>query len=304
MAISVLRTRRVRAFTLVELLVVIAIIGILVALLLPAVQMAREAARRTQCVNNLKQQGIAVHNYHDTRNHMPPGGFTPWGAEGSWPVHILPYAEAENLARLSPNNADPLRYAGGPSYYFCPSRRRSAAIPAQGNRYLMDYASATPANSANSWDQYWMGDTWGMSWTGQNYRGVIIRGGRPAGGAGAWVGATVTMTNISDGTSNTLLISEKQLNPAAYDTGDWHDDAGWADGWDPDVVRYTGFLPFPDKRYGNQGGWEGYRFGSTHVSGIQSLLADGSVRQINYVIDANVFNALGTRNGNEVTTDY
>lgn len=102
---SVFRNRR-RAFTLVELLVVIAIIGILVALLLPAVQAAREAARRTQCANNLKQYGLALHNYHDTLKNFPPGGLwnvnatgpLSWGAKNmGWQARILPYAEQQTL---------------------------------------------------------------------------------------------------------------------------------------------------------------------------------------------------------------
>jgi prepilin-type N-terminal cleavage/methylation domain-containing protein len=299
-----LRVRQFRAFTLVELLVVIAIIGILVALLLPAVQAARESARRTQCTNNLKQHGIAIHSFHDTLRYMPPAGYNPWGPEGSWPVQLLNYIEQSNLAKLNTaNNVDPLRYAGGPLVFFCPSRRDPKQVQAQGNRYLMDYAAATPASSPNSWDQFWYGDVWGMGWVGSTYHGAIVRGGRNA--AGTWIGGKTTMGSMSDGTSNTLMVSEKQLNPANYFTGDWHDDAGWADGWDPDVMRYTGFIPRPDRQYGNPAsGWEGYHFGSAHVAGIISLLGDASVRMINYNINATVFNNLGTRDGGETPVDY
>ena len=106
--LPVVSRRKGAAFTLVELLVVIAIIGILVALLLPAVQAAREAARRTQCANNLKQQGLALHNHHDARRAFPagvmmPGNITDIQAKGSfttWAVEIMPYAEDRSLRNL------------------------------------------------------------------------------------------------------------------------------------------------------------------------------------------------------------
>ena len=140
--------RRSRAFTLVELLVVIAIIGTLVGLLLPAVQSAREAARRAKCLNNLKQLGIAIHNHHDTRGILPTGGqsWNTWkytsgrpasgvNQTAGWGLQILPFLESEALwlgngaKDLNGNNtiSDWERFAfarGRPvPQYFCPSRR-------------------------------------------------------------------------------------------------------------------------------------------------------------------------------------
>jgi prepilin-type N-terminal cleavage/methylation domain-containing protein len=285
------------AFTLVELLVVIAIIGILVALLLPAVQAAREAARRTQCNNNLKQMGLALHNHHDTYKIFPTGGTWPWeaaplahpnsqnqngGYGPGWPFQILPYMEQTALydQTLATGNVNYARSNKFVDHYFCPSRR---APVQQGDRYLMDYASATPADSPGSWDQFWHGQVWSNP---QNvrYHGLIVRSGNAR---------FSRMATAVDGLSNILLIGEKQLHFQRYEQGDWHDDCGWTDGWDPDIIRYTGFSPMSDRDYPKGFGWEGYRFGSIHPAGFNALLGDGSVRMIRFNIDATIFNNLG-----------
>jgi prepilin-type N-terminal cleavage/methylation domain-containing protein len=132
-------SRPLHGFTLVELLVVIAIIGVLIALLLPAVQAAREAARRTQCLNNLKQMGLALQNHNSALGEYPTGGSEPWHDQGAadsrfgkgygWMVQILPYVENETLRSISKgygagDRARDLQVRKTPvAMYFCPSRR-------------------------------------------------------------------------------------------------------------------------------------------------------------------------------------
>ena len=148
----------------------------------------------------------------------------------------------------------------------------------------MDYASATPADSAGSWDQFWYGNTWAVP-TNVTYNGMIVRKGTS--------GATTTglpFSATTDGLANTMMVSEKRLNPKLYQAGDWDDDQGWIDGWDPDVVRYTGYQPARD-----DSSKSGYEFGSAHVAGVNALFGDGSVRMIRYSVDAALFNNLGHR---------
>ncbi len=318
------RVLRRKGFTLVELLVVIAIIGILIALLLPAVQAAREAARRTECKNQLKQMVLAMHIHVDIQKVFPTGGDTPWPYIGgsspapggkrymtngkpniaakqgmSWPFQILPYLEQEAVFELD-SWSEMERIAMGA--YFCPSRRASAQ---QAPRYLMDYASATPGPQLDSVRSFWGGDTgpdirWEIRSQDPNvYSGVIVRinwwwpdqefkrGSSPS-----------KFADIRDGTSNTLVLGEKCLDPTQYSTGAWHDDRGWTDGWDPDTVRSTTFQPMPDGRGIPN---IGYRFGSSHPGALNFALADGTVRTISYTIDRQTFNRLGDRrDGNAV----
>jgi prepilin-type N-terminal cleavage/methylation domain-containing protein len=294
-----------RAFTLVELLVVIAIIGILVALLLPAVQAAREAGRRTQCANNLKQMGLALHNHADTYRFMPTGGAVPWanitttgsglphvGAQQDvgWCYQILPFIEQKNLWELANTGVVRTKRV---EYYHCPSRRLKA-FGSGGVNALNDYAAATPTENMNMGStgespdaSFWQGNIWGVP--AAKWSGVIIR--KP--------GQTqpISFSGIVDGTANVFVISEKRINRVNVDQGDWHDDCGWSDGWDPDIMRSTATKPAPDQN----GGVSGYEFGASHPGIIQAVFADGSVRTIGYTVDINVFNRIGHRmDGNTV----
>ena len=317
--------RKNSGFTLVELLVVIAIIAMLVTLLLPAVQAAREAARRTQCVNNLKQIGLGVLNHESALGMFPGGGDTPWpriednviggtqqmGPEKhgfSWAFQILPYLEEGAITTLTTTEA--IERASIP-LYTCPSRREGIPSGGQGGRILNDYVSATPKGGTTrseefnpyNWDDessFWQGSIWSVPGS-KRYYGVIVR-------ANAWPPATkksvgssrpTTFGKIQDGGSKTMMCGEKRLIVERYATGDWHDDRGWSDGWDPDTVRSTnheygrdltsaGDTPRGIRDFG-------FHFGSTHDVGMHAVFADGAVHKIAYEIDRIIFDNMGNR---------
>jgi prepilin-type N-terminal cleavage/methylation domain-containing protein/prepilin-type processing-associated H-X9-DG protein len=286
-----------RGFTLIELLVVIAIIAILIGLLLPAVQKVREAAARLQCRNHLKQIGLAIHNFHDTNGQLPTGGTVPWAGsanlkEAGWQYQILPFIEQDNLFRANDYGYETQQVI---KIYFCPSRRAKAKYA--GFYALTDYAGATPLNVGTGNisyprinEDFWGNSIWSVP-TNAEYNGMIVRQGAKPG--------ITTFASVADGLSNTLCVSEKRLDIRNYDSGDWHDDQGWIDGWDPDVMRYTGGPPQRDAA-----GVSGYEFGSAHPGGINGLFGDGSVRTIPYTIDPVVFNWLGHRSDGQVIPNF
>jgi prepilin-type N-terminal cleavage/methylation domain-containing protein/prepilin-type processing-associated H-X9-DG protein len=296
------------AFTLVELLVVIAIIGVLVALLLPAVQAAREASRRSKCMNSLRQFGLAFMNHHDTLQILPDGGEnwsvtayprsfqqgtgtqpgTPatapnqnWG----WGYQILPYIEQTAVWQ---NPSDEQVRGATLGIYFCSSRRRPMAItvgptvpPVPAG--MLDYVgnAGTEAFLPPIQSQVVNGievDIPGAA-VGNGTDGVVVR--RP--GQFPNRGQSVRLAIITDGTSNTLLVGEKRLRPELLGRAQAHDDQGFTSGWDRDEVCWGNVPPEPDRRL--QDGF--YQFGSAHPSGFNAVFCDGSVRIIRYNIDSN-----------------
>jgi prepilin-type N-terminal cleavage/methylation domain-containing protein len=269
---------RQRGFTLVELLVVIAIIGVLVALLLPAVQAAREAARRTQCQNNLKQIGLGVHNHHDTLGRFPYAGSDGPDTDccnattrigWSWAYELLPYIEQ---TPLHDNTSDSLISVTPVKGYFCPSRRTPSKY---GSTAKNDYAGNGGSKKGNIGKDGAFIRQWSTLKVAVDTRPNQQRG----------------MAEIVDGTSQALLAAEKQLHQTTWGTAGGDNEAWNNAGWDEDVVRFGELVPQPDHLHPNstQAAFWSQRFGGTHPSGINAVRCDGSVTFIPYTVDATVW---------------
>jgi len=256
-----------RGFTLVELLVVIAIIGVLVALLLPAVQAAREAARRTQCSNHLKQFGLAIHNYHDTHLAFPTAGDNgPTNCcdadaasveRFNWTFHVLPFMEQSPVYQMWPNQIGQMnKTIIGLAY--CPSRRQKKLYQGVSK---CDYAGSR--GTANN--------------------GVFVQT------TTGWI----AMRNVTDGTSNTLMLGEKRVHRAFMDNsgGCCGDNEGaWNSGWADDVVRAATFTPaFDVFDAAIASGIVDNQFGASHPGGMNATYTDGSVKLVSYSVDLTVF---------------
>lgn len=322
------------AFTLVELLVVIAIIGILVGLLLPAVQMAREAARRTQCANNLKQLGLAGVSHEQMQGFFPSGGWgwnwtgdpdLGFGANqpGGWTYDLLPHLEQANLWEQGSGQPGAAKRAaasevlGTPLAMFnCPTRRKLKTFP---NWYFgldknkahcvnadMNLEHARSDYAANSGDQP---GTWYAS--GTYYQGPQSVA---AAASHSWpdtsyingivfLRSEVSRATVRDGLSHTYLFGEKYVVPDKMADGKSPgDDGPMHQGHDVDVLRWTwppdNLACLPDRdRQGNQSAVD--CFGSAHPGGFQMVFCDGSVKMIRYTIDAETHRRLGNRRDGE-----
>ncbi len=315
---------RKSGFTLIELLVVIAIIAILIALLLPAVQQAREAARRTSCRNNMKNLGLAMHNYHDSHNLFVYGWDT---REALWSSQILPQIEFANLyntlvfaegdpGNWNNDNCVANRAACGTliPLFICPSKPGPAQVDNESipHRTVASYRACSGSNIfADIMTQ-------------------VTSSGAPAGAQafaqrnldGIFYGCSATtMADVKDGSSNTILLGESMTDPgygrdgqatdhwiiAAPQTGNWTpsfadtatNSGEFTEGVGSTGPKMNGRLDLTMNGHHVEAG-----FGSFHVGGAFFCMADGSVRFISQNINQATYAALGSRMGGESLGDF
>lgn len=309
---------RPRAMTLLEIVVVIAIIGILVALLLPAVQYSREAARRMTCASQLRQVAMGMHSHEALQRHLPSGGWgwrwtgepdRGFGAEqpGGWAFNVLPFLEQDELRKAgswigNPDRASILSTSASVpvSVFNCPSRRAGTTLAFV---HPVDYANMSrPQVVARSDYAACSGDL-APDVSGGRGRGPVSL---PEGDSPWYVWheldrsgvvyrrSTVSLGAISDGTTNTYLVGEKYLAQNNYYTGTAeNDDQHHFVGYDSDTLRTTDlrYPPIADRLNVTSD----HSFGSAHPTGFNMAMADGSVAFISYAVHLEVHRRRGNR---------
>jgi prepilin-type N-terminal cleavage/methylation domain-containing protein len=288
-------TRRSTGFTLVELLVVIAIIGVLVALLLPAVQAAREAARRTQCKNNLKQLALAIHNYHDTLLTLPPGyisnnpgvaGSSTWcrtnrggnGQGAPWTVLILPYSEQNNQhSQFNFNtefqdSSNDMNVANrtvvqAQKIFTCPSDLRLIKNKNWNSYFGVQGGGAAP-------------DCGNTDCSPPNERGMYVTGM-------LFGGSKLGFKNATDGTANVFLVGENRYGSTVWAASAKQDNCAF--------VRNLAGAQDSINLHKGQGVHETRGFSSYHPSGCGFAMLDGSVHFVSQNIDLNTYRQLAQR---------
>jgi prepilin-type N-terminal cleavage/methylation domain-containing protein len=286
---------RQRGFTLVELLVVIAIIAMLVLLLLPAVQAARESARRTQCMNHIRNLALGFINHESAQGFFPSAGWPDWTyhmtyvkgvpaiapeQHGGWGFQILPYVEATEVW-MGPRGATDLEKSiaaiGTPlPIMFCPSRREPEVVLA-----------ADWYQNPNS------GKTFGHAKNDYAAASHDVSEKFPRGIGIVTQVEPVAVNHVSDGLSKTVMLGEKQMNIQLLGQMQANDNEGYTCGWNHDIMRFTNREPRPDFRHPGNPGDD--RFGSSHPGGFIVAMGDVSVDYLSYEMELEVFRRLGHR---------
>lgn len=275
-------------FTLVELLVVIAIIGILIGMLLPAVQSARESGRRMQCMNNLKQFGLALHEFHNDFGTFPVGNVAPpqlgLNQNGAWwafQARLLPYIEAKDIYNLcnftyrgSCFGWISIQPQGMNPCVMILSTSKCPCDPLQGGVYH------------DPTGDYGCSNYFGVMGTTESANdGILLHGDS---------NSAVSLMQVTDGASHTLIMGERGISDPSWGwpyCGDGQDWTGWGDNL---MSTQLGLSP------GSANGADNLHFWSYHPNMAQFIMADGSGQVLTYDIDFSVFQALSTRAGGEV----
>jgi prepilin-type N-terminal cleavage/methylation domain-containing protein/prepilin-type processing-associated H-X9-DG protein len=320
-----------RGFTLVELLVVIAIIGILVSMLLPAVQAAREAARRAHCTNHLKQLGLAFLEHEAATRRFPANGWGYYWAgdpdlgsgskqPGSWIYNVLPYIEQQTAHDLGMGQDDTVKKAGGAQRESilvptvnCPSRRQlGTQLYNGGPGGIAFYNTAYAPRLSRADYAVNAGDDRGLTQPSANSCYPGESGYFPSTYAQAatyvWPNLSylngvcfrrseIAISQITDGTSATYLVGEKYLTPDNYENGsDNGDNEGMYSGFANNQTRFCDLAPFQDTP-----GFAQYTiYGSAHAGAFNMAMCDGSVHGVPYEVDSTVHGRLGNRHDGKV----